>query len=57
MNVGGKEIARVFPRRTKATPDDSLAFTGPLPRAIRETGVGIVDEIQDMKKALAEVAK
>lgn len=44
MNVGGKEIARVFPRRTKATPDDSLAFTGPLPRAIRETGVGI-DEV------------
>lgn len=24
-----KRIARVFPRRTKATPDDELAFTGP----------------------------
>lgn len=24
-------IARVFPRRTKATPDDPLAFTGPPP--------------------------
>ena len=44
MIVNGKEIARVFPRRTKATPDDALAFTGPLPRAIRETGGGI-DEV------------
>lgn len=26
-----KRIARVFPRRTKATPDDPLAFTGPPP--------------------------
>ena len=26
------KIARVFPRRTKATPDDPLAFTGPPPR-------------------------
>ena len=26
------KIARVFPRRTKATPDDSLAFTGPPPK-------------------------
>ena len=27
-------IARVFPRKTKATPDDELAFTGPPPKAI-----------------------
>lgn len=26
-----KRIARVFPRRTKATPDDPMAFTGPPP--------------------------
>lgn len=26
MKVDGKEIARVFPRRTNATPDDELAF-------------------------------
>lgn len=26
MTVNGKVIARVFPRRTKATPDDELAF-------------------------------
>lgn len=25
-------VARVFPRRTKATPDDPLAFTGPPPK-------------------------
>ncbi|HLJ48990.1 MAG TPA: hypothetical protein VKU01_23405 [Bryobacteraceae bacterium] len=25
----GKRLARVFPRRTKATPDDALAFCGP----------------------------
>lgn len=25
-------IARVFPRRTRATPDDALTFTGPPPR-------------------------
>ena len=42
--MGEKEIARVFPRKTKATPDDDLAFTGPLPRAISETGGGI-DEV------------
>ena len=26
------KIVRVFPRRTKATPDDPLAFTGPPPK-------------------------
>lgn len=26
MNINGKEIARVFPRKTKATPDDDLAY-------------------------------
>lgn len=44
MIVNGKEIARVFPRKTKATPDDDLAFTGPLPNRIRQTGGGI-DEV------------
>lgn len=39
-----KIIARVFPRKTKATPDDEFVFTGPLPRTIRETGGGI-DEV------------
>lgn len=29
-------IARVFPRRTRATPTDTYAFVGPLPRKIRE---------------------
>ena len=28
------KIARVFPRRTKATPDDPLAFTGPPPKGL-----------------------
>ena len=28
MIVDGKEIARVFPRKTKATPTDDLAFVG-----------------------------
>ena len=28
----GARIARVFPRKTKATPDDDMAFIGPLPR-------------------------
>ena len=34
-------IARVFPRRTKATPDDALAFTTPPPK----TGVPEVDAV------------
>lgn len=34
MNIGGKEILRVFPRRTKATPDDPLAVTGAPTRKI-----------------------
>lgn len=44
MVVDGKQVARVFPRKTKATPTDSLAFTGPLPREIRKTG-GAIDEV------------
>lgn len=46
-------IARVFPRRTSATPDDALAFTGPPPKVTPD-----VDEIHisvtftyDMDKA------
>jgi hypothetical protein len=46
-------IARVFPRRTKATPDDDLAFTTPPPKKLPE-----VDEVHisaafsyDMEKA------
>ena len=34
-------IARVFPRRTKATPDDDLAFTGPPPKE----GLPDIDEV------------
>ena len=33
-------IARVFPRKTKATPDDALAFTGPPPK-----GIDGIDEV------------
>lgn len=46
-------IARVFPRRTKATPDDALAYTTPPPKEIPE-----IDQVQisvtftyDMAKA------
>ena len=35
------QIARVFPRRTKATPDDALVFTGPPPK----DGLPDVDEV------------
>ena len=44
MKLEGKRIARVFPRKTKATPEDEYAFIEPLPRDIRETGGGI-DEV------------
>lgn len=44
MIVEGKQIARVFPRRTSATPDDELVFTGLLPIEILATGGGI-DEV------------
>lgn len=47
------KIARVFPRRTAATPDDALVFTGPPPRDLPE-----IDEVHisvaftyDMPKA------
>jgi hypothetical protein len=46
-------IARVFPRRTKATPDDALAFTTPPPKILAD-----IDEVHisvtfsyDMEKA------
>ena len=49
------KIARVFPRRTKATPDDPLAFVGPPPKALPDA-----DEVHisvafswDMEKAEA----
>lgn len=38
MNINGKEILRVFPRRTRATPDDPLAFTSGPTRAILNAG-------------------
>ena len=48
------KIARVFPRRTKATPDDPLAFTGPPPRGglpdIEEVHVSVAFTY-DMEKA------
>lgn len=44
MIINGKRIARVFPRKTKATPDDDYAFVGALPRNIKESGGGI-DEV------------
>ena len=48
------KIARVFPRRTKATPDDPLAFTGPPPKGglpdIEEVHVSVAFTY-DMEKA------
>ena len=48
------KIARVFPRRTKATPDDPLAFTGPPPKGglpdIKEVHVSVTFTY-DMEKA------
>ena len=48
------KIVRVFPRRTKATPDDPLAFTGPPPKG----GLPDMEEVHvsvaftyDMEKA------
>lgn len=42
-------IARVFPRRTKATPDDALAFTSPPPKSLfdssSEVNISNIDEI------------
>ena len=46
-------IVRVFPRRTKATPDDVLAFTTPPPKGltdIDEVHVSVVFSY-DMQKA------
>ncbi len=34
------KVARVFPRRTKATPDDALAFTTPPPKVLPD-----IDEV------------
>lgn len=36
-----KRIARFFPRKTRATPDDALAFTSVPPR----DGIGGIDEV------------
>ena len=48
------KIARVFPRRTKATPDDPLVFTGPPPKDglpdIKEVHVSVTFTY-DMEKA------
>ncbi len=56
MPIENKIIARVFPRRTKATPDDPLAFTSPPPKE----GLPGLDEVHisvaftyDMEKACA----
>ena len=38
MKIDGKEILRVFPRKTKATPDDAMVFTKPPTRAILQAG-------------------
>lgn len=43
MIVDGKRVARVFPRKTKATPDDEWAFVGSLPRSILRNGG--IDEV------------
>lgn len=56
MTVNGKKIARVFPRRTEATPDDELSFVDQ-PPMFRET-MPDIDEVHisvtftyDMKRA------
>lgn len=48
-------FARVFPRRTKATPDDALAFTTPPPRELPEIDAVHVSVAftYDMEKACA----
>ena len=38
MNINGNEILRVFPRRTRATPDDPLTFTSAPTRAVLNAG-------------------
>lgn len=38
MKLGNKEIIRVFPRRTRATPDDPMAVTGAPTRKILQEG-------------------
>ena len=40
MTAAPMRIARIFPRRTAATPDDALAFTGPPPKTLPD-----IDEI------------
>ena len=44
MKIDGKEIARVFPRKTHATPDDNLSFIGLPTWDVMENGYGI-DEV------------
>lgn len=44
MIIDGKEIARAFPRRTKATPTDALALVG-IPTKEDLTRVEVADEI------------
>ena len=47
-----KRIARVFPRRTAATPDDALAFTGPPDAAVEADEVHVsVTWTWDLPKA------
>lgn len=38
-------IARVFPRKTKISPDDDFAFFGPLPRRIAKSDDHGIDEV------------
>lgn len=38
MIYNGKRIARVFPRKTRATPDDALAFVGAPPKSVLDSG-------------------
>lgn len=44
MIIDGKEIARAFPRRTKATPTDDLALVG-IPTKEDLACVEVADEI------------
>ena len=48
VEMGGEVagmIARVFPRKTKISPDDEYTFFGPLPRVIRNSDDHGIDEV------------
>ncbi len=60
ITVNTQNIARVFPRRNNATPDDALAFTIPPPKAFLkalDSGLVHVDEIHVSVTFLYDIPK